>query len=63
MQPDTYDFHGRSINIKMDGQKVESVWGSVKKKITSDGMPDGDIVRPYVFAPIDTTGSSAVLSL
>jgi len=47
----------------MDGQEVGSLWGGVKQKLTSDGMRDGDIIRHYVFAPIDTTGSSAASSL
>lgn len=62
-QATTSGSYGRSISIKIDGQKVENVWGSVEREIKSDGMPDGDIVRPYIFAPIATTGSSAALSL
>jgi hypothetical protein len=55
--------YGRTIVAKMDGSLVSCLWGDFKEKITSEGMPDGDIIRPYLFAPINTTGSSATPSL
>jgi len=42
---------------------VANRWGSFRREITSDGLHVGDVVRPYVFAPIETTGPSAALSL
>lgn len=47
----------------MDGSRVAHRWGGFRREITSDGMHVGDIVRPYTFAPITTTGLSAALSL
>ena len=49
-------YSGRVIDIKMDGSRVACFWGDLKQKATSDGMRVGDAVRPYTFAPIDTTG-------
>lgn len=62
-QVTTYGLYGRSVGIKMDGQQVEYLWSGVKQKVKSEGMPSGDIVQPYIFAPIDTTGSSVALSM
>ena len=42
----------------MDGSRVGNVWGDFKQKLTSDGVCVGDFVRPYIFASVDTTGSS-----
>jgi hypothetical protein len=61
-QATPFGSYGRSVTIRADGQHVESVWGGVMQKLTSDGMRDGDIVRPYIFAPIDTTGPSTASS-
>lgn len=47
----------------MDGLRVAYLWGDFMLKLTSDGMRVGDAVRPYVFAPIATTGSLVVLIL
>ena len=58
--PDSY---GRAVDIKIDGSRVALLWGTFKRKITSDGLATDDTVRPYIFAPIDTTGPSAALSL
>lgn len=58
-----FDCYGRTVDIKVDGSRVANRWGSFRRAITSDGMHVGDIVRPYVFAPIETTGPSATLSL
>ena len=33
------------------------------KGIKSDGVHVGDFVRPYIFAPVDTTGLPVVPSL
>lgn len=53
-----FDYYGRAVDIKVDGSRVASRWGSFGREITSDGMHVGDILRPYVFAPIETTGPS-----
>ena len=54
-----FDYNGRTVFVKMDGLRLASYWGSSKSKIISDGARVGDIVHPYIFAPIDTTGSLA----
>ena len=53
---------GQVIVIKMDGTEVDRVWNPSMAKIASHGMRSGDIIHPYIFAPIDTTGSSPVFS-
>ena len=58
-----FDCYGRAVDIKVDGSRVANRWGSFKREITSDGMHVGDIVRPYVFAPIETTGPLVTSSL
>lgn len=58
-----FDHYGRTIKVKMDGPEMEYLWGDFMGKLTSLGMRSGDFIRPYSFAPIDTTGSSVVLSL
>ena len=46
----------------MDGPDVDCLWGEFMDRLISRGMRTGDILRPYVFAPIDTTGSPTALS-
>jgi len=47
----------------MDGLQVACLWGNFKQGVTSDGMRVGDVIRPYIFAPIDTTGLFVASSL
>lgn len=53
---------GRGLKVKMDGLEVDSVWGGSMTKTTSDGVQVGETLRPYIFAPIDTTGLSTTSS-
>ncbi|KAF9646401.1 hypothetical protein BDM02DRAFT_3188875 [Thelephora ganbajun] len=55
-----FGHYGRSIKVKMDGQQVENLWGDSMKKLRSVGVYVGDIVRPYIFAPITTTDDDDV---
>ena len=59
----THGIYGRTVSVKMDGQRVAYLWGDLMGHIKSDGMPEGDFIRPYAFAPIDTTGLLVALSL
>ena len=53
---------GRKISVKMDGTQVKKLWGGFKEKLISDGMRVGDRIRPYIFAPVETTGLSVTSS-
>lgn len=57
------DYYGRMVDIKVDGSRVATCWGSFRREIKSDGMYVGDTIRPYIFAPIETTGPLATLCL
>ena len=54
--------YGRTINVQIDGSKVDTLWGDPEEVLTSDGMHVGNTVRPYFFAPVETTGLSAISS-
>jgi len=47
----------------MDGIRVKNLWGNFKEKSQSDGIRVGDHIRPYIFAPVETTGLSVTSSL
>jgi len=55
-----FDLYGRVVDIKMDGSRMDNLWGDFRKKITSQGMYAGDLIGPYIFAPIDTTDDDDV---
>ena len=58
--PNTY---GRTVRIRMDGADVDHIWCRFMEKVSSEGMRRGNIVRPYIFAPIATTGLTAIPSM
>lgn len=47
----------------MDGSRVDALWGDFKGKLTSRGLLAGATLRPYTFAPVDTTGLSTAQTL
>ena len=52
------------VDIKIDGTLVDvSRWGDSGEEFISDGMVMGNVMRPYIFAPIYTTGLLVVLVL
>ncbi|KAF9792069.1 hypothetical protein BJ322DRAFT_1026940 [Thelephora terrestris] len=58
--PAPFETYGRVVKIKMDGPDVDCLWGEFMGELKSRGMRVGDILRPYVFAPIDTTDDDDV---
>jgi len=52
--------YGRALTIKMDGLSVDQSWGDFMAKQTSSGVHADNTIRPYVFAPIDTTDDDDV---
>lgn len=46
----------------MDGVEVETLWGDFEEEVSTGGVEVGDTAWNYVFASVDTTGSSAALS-
>lgn len=55
--------YGRSTKILMDGWEIDEVWGDPGERTISEGRQEGDVLRSYIFVPIDTTGSLAASSL
>lgn len=54
--------YGRALRVTMDGVGVAHHWGDLMAKQTSYGAFEGNAIRPYIFAPISTTGLSTALS-
>ena len=54
--------YGRSLKITIDGLGVDNLWSDPRRKQSSHEVSVGDTVRPYVLAPIDTTGLPIPLS-